>query len=148
MPIVFIMISFVCKNLCIGDQLDAEAPPPFITAVLWAALDPKISPPPNRVFAKLPLNEYTKPDLIDIQAGVEWLVRHLPQHHILVGCRVGLGRSPSIIIAYLCCIQHLSFEEALKFVTEKRPGATPLPHLNAIIEQLKNKNLALKCPSS
>jgi len=147
MPMVFNMISVIIERLCVGDQLDAEAPPPFITAILWTALDPRISPPANRVFARLPLKEYTEPDLIDLQAGVEWLARHLSEHHILVACRAGLGRSPSIIIAYLCCIQHLSYEKALQLITEKRPGSTPLPHLDSIIEQMKKKNLAIRCPT-
>jgi protein-tyrosine phosphatase len=75
--------------------------------------------------------------------GVQWLARHLPEHYILVACRAGLGRSPSIIIAYLCCMRGLSFEEAQDLVTQKRPGTTPLPHLAFLIEQLKTKILAL-----
>ena len=134
-----IMISYVGHQLYIGEQADAESPPPFINAVFWTALDLQISPPPNLVFARLPLKEYTEPDLIDLEMGVQWLARHLPEHHILVACRVGFGRSPSIIIAYLCCMHGLSFEEARDLVTQKRPGTTPLPHLASLIEQLKTK---------
>jgi protein-tyrosine phosphatase len=152
MPLVFvplhadkisIMISYVDHHLYIGEQMDAESPPLFISAVLWTALDLQISPPPNVVFARLPLKEYTEPDLIDLEMGVQWLARHLPEHHILVACRVGFGRSPSIIIAYLCCMHGLSFEEAQVLVTQKRPGTTPLPHLASLIEQLKSKTPAL-----
>ena len=71
--------------------------------------------------------------------GVEWLARHLPEHHILVPCLVGFGRSPSIIIAILCCMHGLSFEEAQDLATQKRPGTRPLPHLASLIEQLKTK---------
>lgn len=134
-----IMISYVDHHLYIGEQADAESPPSFISAVFWTALDPQISPPPNMVFARLPLKEYTEPDLIDLEMGVEWLARHIEEHHILVACRVGLGRSPSIIIAYLCCKHGLSFKEAQELVTQKRPGTTPLPHLGTLIEQLKMK---------
>ncbi|UCH91129.1 MAG: dual specificity protein phosphatase family protein [Nitrospirota bacterium] len=70
---------------------------------------------------------------------VQWLTRHLSEYHILVACGVGFGRSPSIIIAYLCCMQGLSFEEAQDLATQKRPGTTPLPHLAFLIEQLKRK---------
>jgi protein-tyrosine phosphatase len=133
---IFVMISYVDHQLYIGEQADAESPPAFITAVLWTAVDIHISPPPNIAFARLPLKEFTEPDPIDLQMGVEWLARHLPEHHILVACRVGFGRSPSLIIAYLCCIHGFSFEEAQAFVIEKRPGTTPLPHLAALIEQL------------
>ena len=75
--------------------------------------------------------------------GVQGLARHLPEHYILVACRVGIGRSPSIFIAYLCCTHGLSFEEAQDLVTQKRPGTTPLRHLAFLIEQLKTKIPAL-----
>ena len=141
------MISYVDHQLYIGEQADAESPPSFISAVFWTALDPQLSPPSNIIFARLPLKEYTEPDLIDLEMGVEWLARHLPEHHILVACRVGLGRSPSIIMAYLCCMQGLSFDEAQEFVTQKRPGTTPLPHLASLIEQLKTKTPILSPPT-
>jgi protein-tyrosine phosphatase len=136
---ISIMISYVDHHLYIGEQVDAESPPLFISAVFWTALDPQLLPPPNVLFARLPLKEYTEPNLIDLEMGVQWLARHLPEHHILVACRVGFGRSPSIIIAYLCCMHGLSFEEARDLVTQKRPGTTPLPHLASLIEQLKTK---------
>ena len=71
--------------------------------------------------------------------GVQRLTRHLTEYHILVVCGVGFGRSPSIIIAYLCYLHGLSFEEAQDPVTQKRPGTTSLPHLASLIEQLKTK---------
>jgi hypothetical protein len=142
-----IMISYVDHQLYIGEQADAESPPPFISAVFWTALEVPLSPPPNIVFARLPLKEYTEPDIIDLKMGVDWLVRHLPTHHILVACRVGLGRSPSLIMAYLCCRHGLSFQEAQALVTQKRPGTTPLPHLARVIKQLKMKSPALSRPN-
>ncbi|MDH5429460.1 MAG: dual specificity protein phosphatase family protein [Nitrospirota bacterium] len=137
-----IMISYVDHQLYIGEQADAESPPTFITAVLWTALDIRLSPPPNIVFARLPLREYTEPDPIDLEMGVTWLCQHLPEHHILVACRVGFGRSPSLIIAYLCCHLGLSFTEAQDLVAQKRPGTTPLPRLASVIEQLQSSSPA------
>jgi len=32
------------------------------------------------------MKEYTEPDLIDQEMGVQWLARHLTEHHILVAC--------------------------------------------------------------
>ncbi len=134
---ISIMISYVDHQLYIGDQNDAECPPPVITAILWTALDIQMPSPPNLVFSRLPLKEYTEPDPIDLEMGVNWLIKHLPKHHILVACRVGLGRSPSVIITYLCRVHGLTFEEAQDLVTQKRPGTTPLPRLANVIEQLK-----------
>ncbi len=136
------MISYVDQQLYIGEQADAESPPAFITAVLWTALDIHLAQASDILFARLPLKEYTEPDPIDLDMGITWLTRHLPEHHILVACRAGFGRSPSLIIAYFCCKLGLSFEEAQALVTQKRPGTTPLPCLASVIEKLKTKTLA------
>ncbi len=136
---MFIMISYIDHQLYIGEQADAESPPACITAVLWTALDIPLSPPSNVIFARLPLREYTEPDPIDLEMGLEWLSQRLPQHHILVACRVGFGRSPSVVITYLCCMLGLSYQEALGLLAQKRPGTTPLPHLESLIEQIRAK---------
>ena len=138
---ISLMISYIADHLYIGEQGDAQSPPPFIHAVLWTALDPSLTPPPNVIFGRLPLKEYTEPDLIDLEIGVEWLARQLPEHDILVACRMGLGRSPSLIIAYLCCAQGFSFTEARELVTQKRPGTTALPRLASLIKQLTSPAL-------
>lgn len=127
----------ICDSLMIGNQYEAQAPPPFISGVLWAALHPTIARPPVDVFARIPLREFTEPDSSDIHAGVKWLERHLPTHHILVGCREGKGRSASLVIAYLCCVRQMSYEDAVHFVRHRRPGATPLPGLKSCIDAVK-----------
>ena len=133
------MITYINDNLFIGDQWDANSPPPFVTALLWVALETPVAPPDHCVVARLPLREFAKPDLVDLQGGVDWLTTHLPSQKILVACRQGLGRSPSIVIAYLCCRKQLSFQAAVDQVREKRPGTTPLPELSWVIEELKAK---------
>ena len=58
-----IMISYVDHQLYIGEQSDAEAPPAFITAVLWTALDIHLSPPPNIVLPDYPSKNIPNPTL-------------------------------------------------------------------------------------
>ena len=128
----------IMESLLVGNHSDAQEPPPFITAVLWAALDPKVSPPKGVLFGRLPLREYTEADPIDIDAGVDWLCRQFPTQCVLVACRAGVGRSVSLVIAYLCCVKGMSYEKARQFVLERRPGATPLPNLEYTIEKVKD----------
>ncbi len=137
------MISYIDHQLYIGDKTDAESPPAFINAVLWTAGDIRLSPPPNTLFGRLPLNEYTEPDPIDLKMGIEWLAQRLPEHHILVACRQGFGRSPSVIIAYLCCVVGLPYYQAHDLLTQKRPGTTPLPRLDSLVEQLRETSPVL-----
>jgi hypothetical protein len=40
-------------------------------------------------------------------------------------------------MAYLCCVQGMSYEQALKLLKERRPGATPLPNLERTIDKVR-----------
>jgi protein-tyrosine phosphatase len=54
----------------------------------------------------------------------------------MVCCRAGMGRSVSMVIAYLCCVQGMAYDEALNLLKMRRPGAMPLPELEATIRQV------------
>ncbi len=129
----------VLGSLYIGNIDDAHQPPPAITALLWTALESKLVPPPNIILGRIPLREYTEAVPMDIEFSIEWLVRHLPDHQILVACRAGMGRSVSVVIAYLCCVQAMTYDEAVTFVSARREGVTPLPRLEDTIEKVQYK---------
>lgn len=130
-------MHIVFESLLIGNQYEAQAPPPFVSAVLWAALEPALVAPPVAAFARIPLREFAEPDPIDIHAGIVWLHRHLPTHRVLVACKEGKGRSVSLVIAYLCCIREMPYEDAVRFMKRCHPGSTPLPHLRSCIDAVK-----------
>ncbi len=75
----------------------------------------------------------------------------------MVCCRAGMGRSVSVVMAYLCCVQGMTYAEVLKLVMKRRPGAMPLPNLEDAINQVRllrearetsKKNLASRPPPS
>jgi len=100
---------FIIESLLVGNIYEAQAPPPFINAVLWAALETHITPPSGIAFAHIPLQEYIEADPIDVAAGVDWIDRRLPTHRVLVCCRAGRGRSVSLVTAYLCCVKGMLY---------------------------------------
>ena len=55
----------------------------------------------------------------------------------MVCCRAGMGRSVSVVMAYLCCVQGMTYDEVLKLVMKRRPGAMPLPNLEKAIAQVR-----------
>jgi protein-tyrosine phosphatase len=55
----------------------------------------------------------------------------------MVCCRAGMGRSVSVVMAYLCCVQGMTYDEVFKLVMTRRPGATPLPKLEDAITQVR-----------
>jgi protein-tyrosine phosphatase len=48
-----------------------------------------------------------------------------------------MGRSVSVVMAYLCCVEGMTYTEVLKVVMMRRPGAMPLPMLEEAITQVR-----------
>ena len=44
-----------------------------------------------------------------------------------------MGRSVSVAIAYLCLVEQMPYHKAVDLVAARRPGAAPLPELEATI---------------
>ena len=126
----------ITDTLLVGNILDAERPPATVGAVLLVAEEFSIDGPAGVIYDRIPLKEYGEaaPALLD--RAVTWIERHLPDNRVMVCCRAGMGRSVSVVMAYLCCVQDMAYEEVLKLVTTRRPGACPLPNIQFGIEQV------------
>lgn len=48
-----------------------------------------------------------------------------------------MGRSVSIVLAYLCCADGMSFADAERLVKVRRPGACPLPEIERVIQSVQ-----------
>ena len=57
----------------------------------------------------------------------------------MVFCNAGIGRSPSVVIGYLCCVMGYSFGDAVEFVARRKPDISILPGLIRTIEVVKLK---------
>ncbi len=127
-------MHYVTESLLIGNVEDAQNPPSSIGAVLFLSAEHTIEPPRGIDFAHVPLKEYGEADPNDVLKAVDWMEEHAPGQRLMVCCRAGIGRSVSIIIAYLCCVQGMPYDEAVTLLKARRPGATPLPLLEQTIE--------------
>ena len=126
----------VTESLLVGNVEDAKKPPPSIQGILFLATEHDIEPPPGVLFAKMPFVEFGQATPQQVYEAVAWLEQHAPSKKIMVCCRAGMGRSVSMVIAYLCCVQGMAYSEALKLLKARRPGATPLPELDATIQKV------------
>jgi protein-tyrosine phosphatase len=126
----------ITDTLLVGNILDAERPPATVGAVLLVAEEFSIDGPAGVIYDRIPLKEYGEaaPALLD--RAVTWIERHLPDNRVMVCCRAGMGRSVSVVMAYLCCVQDMAYDDVLKLVTSRRPGACPLPNIQSGIEQV------------
>ena len=130
-------MHFITDNLLVGNISDATEPPPQISAVLLVAAEFAVQPPSWFLFGRIPFSEYAEaePGLLD--RAVSWVEQHLVDNRVMICCRAGMGRSVSVAMAYLCCVQGMTYTEVLKLVMRRRPGAMPLPKLEEAIAQVR-----------
>ncbi len=127
----------VTESLFVGNLDDAKNPPHFITGLLFVAEEQDLMPPPSVIFSRVPMKEFAEADPGELKRAVEWMELHAPSNRLLVCCRAGMGRSVSVVIAYLCSVQGMDFDQALMLLRARRPGATPLPRLQETISSLQ-----------
>ncbi|NGZ09299.1 MAG: hypothetical protein CV088_07900 [Nitrospira sp. LK70] len=127
----------ITDNLLVGSIIDAEEPPPTIGTLLLVAEEFTITPAAWMDYHRIPFREFAKADPLQLMEAVRWLQLRAPKGRTLVCCRAGMGRSVSVIMAYLCCIEGRTYDEVLKLVLARRPGAMPLPNLQVAIEQVR-----------
>jgi protein-tyrosine phosphatase len=72
-----------------------------------------------------------------LQLAIEWIARHHRDNHVLVCCRAGMGRSVSVVMAYLCCVQNMKYPDVFQLIMTRRPGACPLPNIQTTIDQVQ-----------
>jgi len=73
-----------------------------------------------------------------MKEAVEWIRDYIDRYKILAFCNAGVGRSPSVVIGYLCCFKGLSFGDAVEFVARRKPDISILPELIRTIEDVKS----------
>lgn len=126
----------VTETLLVGNVEDAKQPPSFVQGILFLAQEHDIPPPDGVLFTRIPLVEFGQADPQQVYEAVAWLERHAPKKKVMVCCRAGMGRSVSMVIAYLCCVQGMDYNEAVQLLRSRRPGATPLPNLDITIQSV------------
>ena len=130
-------MHFITETLLVGNINDASEPPPQISAVLLVAAEFTIQPPSWLLYGRIPFSEYAEAEPLLLDHAVSWVEQHLSGNRVMVCCRAGMGRSVSVVMAYLCCVQGMAYAEVLKLVMTRRPGAMPLPKLEEAIAQVR-----------
>jgi protein-tyrosine phosphatase len=127
-------MHLINESLAVGNAEDAARPARLMTAVLNVAAENKIDPPVGRTYAWIPFKEFAEADPVQLDEAVAWVEQHTNGNRLMVCCRAGMGRSVSVVVAYLCLSEGMPYQEAVKVVSARRPGATPLPNLEATIQ--------------
>ncbi len=127
----------ITDRLFVGNIYDAAQLPSQVGAVLLVAEEHDIELPNWVASARIPFKEFGEADVKALASAVSWVERHVADDRVMVCCRAGMSRSVSVIMAYLCCVKGMAYAEALKLVMVRRPGAIPLPNLQAAIERVR-----------
>lgn len=126
-------MHMITEHVAVGNTEDAARPPRLMTVILNVAAEKQITPPAGRTYAWIPFKEFAEADPLQLDEAVAWLEHHEHGNGLLICCKAGMGRSVSVVIAYLCLRKGLSYPDAVKLVCARRPGATPLPDLERTI---------------
>lgn len=135
-------MHMINKRLLVGNADDAKNPPPQVGAILMVAEEQNVAVPPRVIYTKIPLKEFGEPAVSALYEAVQWIEVHLPDHRLMVCCRAGMGRSVSVVIAYLCCVDGMTYADAVKLALTRRPGGMPLPRLEKVIEDVGSRRRA------
>lgn len=131
-------MNFIVNNLAIGNYQEALEPSHDISALLCVAREKEIYGS-HCLYYKVPIADMQSIPPEQLQEAVEWIRGHIGGHKIMVFCNAGVGRSPSVVIAYLCCVLGYSFGNAVECVAVKRPCMSVLPDLLTGIEAVKKR---------
>jgi protein-tyrosine phosphatase len=143
-------MHLITETLLVGNINDAREPPEKLGALLLVAgeytLESRIGFPSGRI----PFLEFGEAMPLLLDRAVSWVEQHMSDRRVMVCCRAGMGRSVSVVMAYLCCVEEMTYADVLGLVMRRRPGAMPLPKLEEAIAQVRllrearateNKNL-------
>lgn len=129
-------MHMITENLLVGNINDAKEPPVKIGALLLVAAEYALESPGWLISGRIPFSEYAEAEPLLLDNAVSWVEQHISDNRVMVCCRAGMGRSVSVVMAYLCCVQGMTYEEVLKLVMRRRPGAMPLPNLEKAIAKV------------
>jgi len=130
-------MRFILENLAIGSYKDALNPPALVTALLNVASERDIET--ERLYHKVPIIDMQPIPEDQLQEAVEWIRDYIGRHTIMVFCNAGIGRSPSVVVSYICCFLAYRFDDAVEFVAKRKPDISMLPGLMETIEEIKRK---------
>lgn len=137
-------MNFILDHLAIGNYEEALNPPSEISALLNVANKKDISET-TLLYHKIPIIDMQPIPMDQMKEAVEWIEDHIISYKIMVFCNAGIGRSPSVVIGYLCCSLGYGFGEAVESVAKRRPNISILPNLIRTIEDVKDLKFTQIC---
>ena len=132
-------MKYILNSLAIGSYQDAQDPHEEIDALLCVAYE-KDMLETTCLYHKVPIIDMQPIPAEQLEESIEWIKENIENFKIMVFCNAGIGRSPSVVISYLCCVHNYTFGNAVEFVASRKPDISILPNLIQGINYIKSKN--------
>ena len=129
-------MNFILDHLSIGNFEDAQDPSAGIDALLCVAQEIDLAHV-RCLYCKVPIVDMQPIPEDQLKEAVLFIRDHIKNHKIMVFCNAAVGRSPSVAVAYLSCVEGYGYGEAVEFVAAKKPYMSTLPNLILSIEKVK-----------
>jgi len=123
-------MNYILERLAVGTPWDAEHVNDRFDAFLNVAAEVDMDKAVfgERPHLKVPIEDMKPISPERLQEAVSFLNQHVTNRRVLVFCDGGVGRSPSVVVAYLCS-KGMRFGQAVEFVAVRKPYMSILPEL-------------------
>ena len=123
-------MNHILEHLSIGNAADAQNAFKHFDAFLNVASEVQLD---SSLFGEKPYLKVSIDDMKPIPAfrlmeAAEFIDQHINSRRILVFCDGAVGRSPSVVVGYLCS-KGMRFGQAVEFVAMRKPYMSILPDL-------------------
>jgi hypothetical protein len=128
--------NYILENLAVGNPQDALTAHEHFDAFLNVASEVAIEPAlfGEKPYLKLLIDDMKPIPAFRLMEAAAYINQHINTKRILMFCDGGVGRSPSVAVAYLCS-KGMRFGQAVEFVAMRKPYMSILPDL---IESIRN----------
>ncbi|MGD2083004.1 MAG: dual specificity protein phosphatase [Chromatiales bacterium] len=130
-------MDLIIDHLAVGSADDAWSLPTGMDAMLCVAEEREL--PPGVAGAKVPIRDMQPIPPGQLLEAVEWLSDAVPDRCVLVFCNAGVGRSSSVAVAYLSCVERLGFGAAVERVARRHPRMSLLPDLILGVDEVRRR---------
>ncbi|MFA9459570.1 dual specificity protein phosphatase family protein [Thiohalorhabdus sp. Cl-TMA] len=131
-------MDWILDGLAVGRYAEAREPPEEVDALLCVAAEKEVDPR-GRPYHKVPMADMQPIPAEQLTEAVVWIRDHIAGHRILVFCNEGVGRSPSVAVAYLCAVRGMGFGAAVEHVAARRPYVSTLPGLITTLREVRER---------
>ena len=123
-------MNHILEHLSIGNSADALQALSHFDAFLNVASEIEIDPLAfgDKAYLKVSVDDMKPIPAFRLMEAAEFIDQHINDKRILVFCDGGVGRSPSVVVAYLCS-KGMRFGQAVEFVAIRKPYMSILPDL-------------------